>query len=129
MIRAALLAARALALGVPGGGIAVAAFDALVSPAGRLALIAALAFWGGWEAKARIDEAATLRAVIAKTRVDLAAARDTAEAANAVVAELSSIDAKNQEIIRDLQLELSQRPAVNTCPLDDAAARSLRRLR
>lgn len=128
MIKPALLAARTLALGVPGGGVAVAALDFLVSPAGRFALVAILAFWGGWEAKARIDEAATLRAVIAKARIDLAAARDTAEAANAVVAELSGTDAKNQEIIRDLQLKLSQRPA-NSCALDDAAAGSLRRLR
>jgi hypothetical protein len=128
MIRAALLAARSLALGVPGGGIAVAAFDFLVAPAGRLVLIAILAFWGGWEAKARLDEAATLRAVIAKTRIDLAVARDTAEAANAVAAELTRTDTRNQEIIRDLQLNLSRRPA-NGCPLDDAAAGSLRRLR
>jgi hypothetical protein len=69
-----------------------------------------------------------LRAVIAKTRIDLAAARDTAEAANAVVAELSGTDAKNQEMIRDLQLKLSRRPA-DHCALDDAAAGSLRRLR
>jgi hypothetical protein len=128
MIRAALLAARSLARALPGGGVAVAALEFLAAPAGRLALVALLAFWGGWEAKARIDEAATLRAAIARTRIDLAAARDTAEAANAVVAELTGIEAKNQEIIRDLQLELSRRPG-NDCALDDAAAGRLRRLR
>jgi hypothetical protein len=128
MIKAALLAVRSLALAAPGGGIAVAVLEFLVGPAGRLVLIAALAFWGGWAAKARIDEAATLRAVIAKTRIDLKAAQDTADAANTVMAELSASDARNQETIRDLQLALSQRPA-RACALDPAAADSLRRLR
>jgi hypothetical protein len=128
MIKAALLTARSLALAIPGGGIAVAVLEFLAGPAGRLILIATLAFWGGWEAKARIDEAATLRAVIAKTRIDLEAAQHTADAANAVAADLSATDTRNQEIIRDLQLALSQRPA-HACALDPAAADSLRRLR
>jgi hypothetical protein len=127
MMRAALLALRGGMLAMPGGGIAVAAIECLVSPLGRTILLAALAFYGGWEAKARIDEAASLRAVIAKTRVDLAAAQDTAEQANAAAKEIADRDASNQEIIRDLNLRLSQRPAA--CALDPAAAGSLRRLR
>jgi hypothetical protein len=127
MIRAALLALRAGTLAVPGGGIAVAAIEFLVSPVGRAILIAGAAFFGGWEAKARIDEAATLRAVIAKTRIDLKAAQDTAEHANAAAKEIADREASNQEIIRDLNLRLSQRPAA--CALDPAAADSLRRLR
>jgi hypothetical protein len=127
MIRAALLALRAGALAVPGGGFAVAAVELLVTPIGRTILVAALAFYAGWEAKARIDEAATLRAVIAKTRIDLKAAQDTAEQASVAAKEIADREASNQEIIRDLNLRLSQRPAA--CALDPAAADSLRRLR
>jgi hypothetical protein len=104
------------------------ALSAAVSPLGRTVLVIALSFAGGWHAKGKLDDAATARALVAKTRIDLAAARDTADAANAVVAELSATDTRNQEIIRDLQLALSQRPA-HACTLDPAAADSLRRLR
>ena len=117
---------------IPGGPVLAAlsaAWSVSSSPPGRLILVAALAFYGGWEAKGRIDEAATLRAVIAKTRIDLKAAQDTAETANAVAADIATRDASNQEIIRDLQIRLSQRPAGNACTLDPAAADSLRRLR
>ena len=70
-----------------------------------------------------------LQAVIAKQRIDLEAARDTAEQAAATAAALSDTDARNQEIIRDLQDRIAQQPQGGACALDDAAARGLRRLR
>ena len=73
---------------IPGLGPVLAAFSAawsfLASPFGRLLAVAAVAFVGGWQAKAHLDETATARAVIAKQRIDLRAAQDTAEQANAV---------------------------------------------
>ena len=86
------------------------------------------AFAGGWSLKARLDRSATLQAVIAKQRIDLQAAHDIAEPA-AVTADCAlDTDANNQEVIRDLQLRLAQRPS-GACALDPAAADSLRRLR
>jgi hypothetical protein len=101
----------------------------LFSPVGRIVLIASLAFAGGWHAKGKIDDAATARAVLAKTRIDLETARQTAAQADKVADELADTDANNQEIIRDLQEALSKRPPNNACALDPAAADRLRRLR
>jgi hypothetical protein len=125
---------------IPGIGpvlsAASAAWSFLASPVGRLLVVAAIAFIGGWHGKARLDEAASLRALIAKQRIDLVAARHTADAANAVVADIAQRDARNQEIISDLQTRLSQRPPhsaigapANGCALDPAAVGGLRRLR
>jgi hypothetical protein len=122
---------------VPGAGPFLAAGWRLLStPAGRRVVVftagIAASFGCGWSLKARLDRSATLQAVIAKQRIDLRAARDTANAANAIAADIATRDANNQEIIRDLQrdlqLKLAQRPA-GACVLDDASARGLRRLR
>jgi hypothetical protein len=102
--------------------------SAAVSPLGRTVLVIALSFAGGWHAKGKLDDAATARALLAKTHIDLKAAQETADAAHAVAADLSANDARNQEIIRDLHFALSRRPA-HACTLDPAAADSLRRLR
>lgn len=127
---------------IPGAGPYLAAgWTFLSSPIGRLLIVGAVAFVGGWQAKAYLDEAATARAVIAKQRIDLKAAKDTAEQAAKTVATLSDADAKNQEIIDGLKSKLAERPAVAPaspgCPahpvcsraLGDDGARSLRRLR
>ena len=126
---------------VPGVGplvaVVSAGWSALASPFGRLLAVAAIAFMGGWQAKAHLDEAATLRAVITKQRIDLTAARETAETANTMAAEIAQRDARNQEIIDDLHARLAQRhsdpatgaPAGHGCALDPAAVGGLRRLR
>jgi hypothetical protein len=126
---------------IPGIGPALAALSAalsfLASPVGRLIAVAAVAFVGGWQAKAHLDEAASLRAVVTKQRIDLAAAQETADTASAMVAEIAQRDVRNQEIISDLQARLSQRPSDsaarpptgNGCALDPAAVGGLRRLR
>ena len=59
---------------------------------------AAVAFVGGWHAKAHLDEAASLRAIISKQRIDLAAARETADTADAMAAagEALSCDAAGE---------------------------------
>ena len=69
---------------VPGAGPFLAAGWRLLStPAGRRIVIftagIAASFGFGWSLKARLDRSATLQAVIAKQRIDLRAARDTAE--------------------------------------------------
>ena len=111
----------------------LAAWAFVVSPIGRLVTVGgfslALGFSQGWAIKARMDRSATLQAVVAKQRIDLKAAQDSADQANAVVSDISARDAANQEIIRDLQFRLSQVPAGNRCTLDPAAADGLRRLR
>jgi hypothetical protein len=126
---------------IPGVGPVLSVFTAtwsfVASPVGRLLAVAAVAFVGGWQAKAHLDEAASLRAVISKQRIDLTAARETADTANAIVTQIAQHDARNQEIISDLQARLSQRPSVaptgspagNDCTLDPAAVGGLRRLR
>ncbi len=101
----------------------------LTSRIGQMLLASTLAFGGGYALKARLDRSATLQAVIAKQRIDLEAARDTAEEASATVATLSQTDGKNQEVIRDLQNRLVQPAQNNPCVLDDATAHGLRRLR
>ena len=123
-----------LLLLIPGAGpFLAAAWRMLSTPAGRRAVILTVgiagAFTAGWSLKARLDRSATLQAVIVKQRIDLQAAHDVADAANAVTADIALRDANNQEVIRDLQLKLAQRPAGNRCALDPAAADSLRRLR
>jgi hypothetical protein len=117
-------------------GAVSAAWSVLAAPFGRLLAIAVVAFVGGWQAKARLDEVATLRAVISKQRIDLTAARETADTASAVAAEVAQRDSRNQEIIDDLQARLAQRPsdpaaraAGDGCALDPAAVGGLRRLR
>lgn len=124
---AALKVARTL-LGVAPGGMIASAWSLLTSPGGRLLAAAAVAFIAGWEAKARLDQTATLRAIISKQRIDLQAAREIADSASAAVTEIATRDSRHQEIIHDLQLRLAQRPA-GACALDDAAARGLRRLK
>jgi hypothetical protein len=126
---------------VPGVGpvlsVLTATWSFVASPFGRVLAVAAVAFLGGWQAKAQLDEAASLRAVISKQRIDLTAAQETADTANAMVAQIAQHDARNQEIISDLQARLSQHPSVaptgspagNDCTLDPAAVSGLRRLR
>jgi hypothetical protein len=92
----------------------------LATRIGQIALAAGLAFYGGYALKARLDGAATQRAIIAKQKIDLAAAESAASDSRAVIARLSAKDIEQQEIIRDLN---------GNCTLDDAAARGLRRLR
>lgn len=123
-----------LLLLIPGAGpFLAAAWRMLSTPAGRRVVILTIgmagAFAAGWSLKARLDRSATLQAVIAKQRIDLKAAHDVADAANAVTADIALRDANNQEVIRDLQLKLAHRPSGNRCALDPAAADSLRRLR
>jgi hypothetical protein len=110
-------------------GAASAAWSVLASPAGRVLAVAAVAFIGGWQAKAHLDEAASLRAVIRSQRIDIAAAQKTADDANTIIADIAQRDARNQEIISDLQTRFAQRPAGNGCALDPAAADGLRRLK
>ena len=124
---------------VPGIGpvltAASAAWSVVASPLGRVLAVAAIAFVGGWQAKAHLDEAATLRAVVSKQRIDMTAARETADTAGAIAAEIAQRDVRNQEIINDLQAKLAHRssdpgtPAGNGCALDPAAVGGLRRLR
>jgi len=122
---------RALLL-IPGAGPFLAVGNLLATPAGRragiLTVSVAASFWFGWHLKARIDESATLRAVIARQRIDLTAAQETAAGANIVISDIAQRDANNQEVIRDLQSRLSQHRSGN-CTLDPAAADGLRRLR
>lgn len=123
-----------LLLLIPGAGPFLAAgWNVLASPAGRRAAVVTLgiasSFVLGWSLKARLDRSGTLQVVIAKQRIDLKAAKDTAEQAAATAAALSDTDTRNQEIIRDLQDRLATQPRGGTCTLDDAAARGLRRLR
>jgi len=123
-----------LLLFIPGAGPFLAAgWRLLTTPTGRrvaiLTLGMAASFAFGWSLKTRLDRSATLQAVIAKQRIDLQAARDTAEQPAAMAAALSDTDTKNQEIIRDLQSSLARQPQSSACTLDDAAARGLRRLR
>ena len=115
---------------VPGvGPFVAAAWSFIASPIGRLLVVAAVAFGGGYATKARLDRSATLQAVIAKQRIDLKAAKDTAEQAAATAAALSDSDTTNQEVIRELQDRLDNQPKIGPCALDDATARGLRRLR
>ena len=115
---------------IPGAGpLLGAAWTFIASPIGRLAIVGAVAFAGGYALKARMDRSATLQAVIAKQRIDLRVATENAEQAAATAASLSETDAKNQETIRELQDRIDTLPKVGACALDDAAARSLRRLR
>lgn len=119
---------------IPGAGPFLAAgWQLLTTPTGRrvaiLALGVAASFAFGWSLKGRLDRSATLQAVIAKQRIDLRAAQDTAEQAAATAVVLSDTDAKNQDVIRDLQDRLARQPQSSACTLDDAAARGLRRLR
>ena len=111
----------------------LALWSFIASPLGRLVATGAIAltvgFAQGWSLKARLDRSATLQAVIAKQRIDIAAARETAEAASAVAADVAQRDANNQEIIRDLQERLARHAPDHRCALDPAAADSLRRLR
>lgn len=104
----------------------------LTNPIGRLigvgAIMLVLGFAQGYAVKARLDRSATLQAVIAKQRIDLDAANDTAAQAQTTAAALSAADAANQETIRDLQKPKGPTPAA-VCNADDAAARGLRRLR
>jgi hypothetical protein len=100
----------------------------------RYFILAGAIFYGGWEAKGWVDQAATTRAVLAKTRIDLRATTESAEHAGAVLAELHGADKRNQEIIRDLNDKLAQRAAgqpvpAAACAVDDAIARKLRSLR
>jgi hypothetical protein len=123
-----------LLLLIPGAGRVLAAgWRLLTTPTGRRVVIFTLgiaaSFAFGWALKARLDRGATLQAVIAKQRIDLRAAKDTAEQAAATVSALSDTDAKNQDVIRDLQNRLATQPQSSACTLDDAAARGLRRLR
>lgn len=93
-------------------------------------LIAAVAiFWGGWEAKGRVDEAATVRATLAKTRIDLKAQTEAAEQAGIVIAELDASDRRNQETIRELQSRPIPAAPAAACRADDPIARKLRELR
>jgi hypothetical protein len=90
----------------------------------------ALGFSQGWSLKSRLDRSATDRAIIAKQRVDLEAARDTAEQANAALTELAKTDEQNQGVINELREKLASRPpGGGACVLDDDTARRLRRLR
>lgn len=130
---------------IPGVGPFLAAgWNLLSTPTGRriifFAVGIATSFMFGWSLKARLDRSATLQAVIAKQQIDLRAAKDAAEQAAVTAAFLSDTDTKNQEIIRDLETRLAQRPPIQQhaatqrpqggpCALDDATARSLRRLR
>ena len=115
---------------IPGvGPFLAAAWSFIASPIGRLLVVGAVAFGGGYATKARLDRSATLQAVIAKQRIDLRAAKDTAEQEDATAAALSDSDAKNQEVIRELQDRLDRQPKIGACALDDATARGLRRLR
>ena len=123
-----------LLLFIPGAGPFLAAgWRLLTTPAGRRVVVFALgiasSFVFGWSLKARLDRSATLQAVIAKQRIDLQAAKDTAEHAAATAAALSDTDSRNQDVIRDLQDRLARQPQSSACTLDDAAARGLRRLR
>jgi len=123
-----------LLLFIPGAGPFLAAgWRLLATPAGRRVAIftfgIAASFAFGWSLKARLDRSATLQAVIAKQRIDLQAAKDTAEQAAATTAALSDTDSKNQDVIRDLQNRLARQPQSGACTLDDATARGLRRLR
>jgi hypothetical protein len=106
-----------------------AAWTFIASPAGRLAIVGAVAFGSGYALKARMDRSSMLQAVIAKQRIDLRAATETAAQVAATAASLSETDAKNQETIRELQERIDTLPKVGACALDDAAARGLRRLR
>ena len=108
---------------------ASAAWSLLTTPIGRFVIVAALAFIGGWEAKARLDEGATLRAVIARQRIDLSAAQAAAADSAQRSEELSKAEAANLEIIRDLQQKSSRQPASAVCRLDPDDAQRLRRLR
>lgn len=92
----------------------------LATRIGQITLAAGIAFYGGYALKARLDAAATQRAIIAKQQIDLEAADSTASDSRAVIARLSAKDIEQQEIIRDLN---------GNCTLDDAAARGLRRIR
>lgn len=111
--------------GTLAAGAAILRF--LASPIGRTVLVAALCFAGGWHAKARLDRIATAHAVIAKQRIDIEAAEESATAAHAVIAALSRQESENQETIRDLQLKLAQRS--DRCTLDRDTAERLRRIR
>ena len=115
---------------IPGvGPFLGAAWTFIASPIGRLVIVGAVAFGGGYALKARMDRSATLQAIIAKQRIDLRAATETAEQVAATAASLSETDARNQETIRELQERIDNLPKVGACALDDAAARGLRRLR
>jgi hypothetical protein len=90
----------------------------------------ALGFSQGWSLKSRLDRSATDRAIITKQRLDLEAARDTAEQANAALAELAKTDEQNQGVINELREKLASRPpGAGACVLDDDTARRLRRLK
>jgi hypothetical protein len=124
---------------IPGIGPVLAglstAWSVVSSPICRRLILATAIFWGGWHAKGWIDQASTARAMLAKTRIDLQAANASAEQAGIVVAEQYATDKNNQEIIRDLQDKLAQRPpaaaTAGVCAdtADDAIARKLRQLR
>lgn len=104
-----------------------AALALLANPLARTALIALLAagggVWLGWDVRDRICDAATARAIIAKQRIDLDAAKQKEADDAATIGNLTDIDKANQEKIRDL----ANRP--NACLADDAVARGLRDLR
>jgi hypothetical protein len=103
-----------LLLFIPGAGPFLAAgWRLLTTPTGRrvaiLTLGMAASFAFGWSLKTRLDRSATLQAVIAKQRIDLRAAADTAEQAAATAAAPSDTDSKNQDVIRDLQQATAER--------------------
>jgi hypothetical protein len=105
----------------------LALWSFVASPLGRLVAVGAVAlalgFAQGWSLKARLDRSATLQAVIAKQRIDLAAARQKEADDASTIDTLQTAEAFNQERIRDL----TSKPG--TCIADDAAARGLRRLK
>lgn len=115
------------------GSLVGAGWRLFVSPAGRRVAVFAIgiagAFAFGWSLKARLDRTATLQAIVLKQRIDLEAARQTAEQAAATAVALSDAEQKNQEVIRGLERRLAALPQNNACSLDDTTARSLRRLR
>lgn len=120
---------KAALMAIPGVG-PVLAF--MTSPAGKAAALAAAGlacFIAGYQVKANFDEGATLRAVISKKDIDLRAAKDSAANTEAVLNQTAERDTKNQEVIRDLQEQLSKAgAAAGNCTLDDDTIQRLRRL-
>jgi hypothetical protein len=89
----------------------------------------ALGFSQGWSLKSKLDRSATDRQIIAKQRLDLEAAQDTAKQANAVLADLAEKDRTNEGVIDDLRTKLAHAKPSNACNVDESIRGSLRRLK
>ncbi len=125
MIAGLLTAVPALVLALPGGAYIVAAYEFATSRIGQMLIVAAVAGYGGYSLKARLDTSAQLRARVATLQHDLNAAADAAADANNRLNTINDLVATLKQRNTDYADELAKRPDAR-CTL---TADDIRRLR